>query len=39
MTEHVEIGHAILLAAELPIEAHWVLHHHERIDGAGTRPA
>jgi diguanylate cyclase (GGDEF)-like protein len=35
MTEHVEIGHAILLAAELPIEAHWVLHHHERIDGGG----
>jgi diguanylate cyclase (GGDEF)-like protein len=35
MTEHVEIGHAILLAAELPIEAHWVLHHHERIDGHG----
>ena len=35
MTEHVEIGHAILLAAELPIEAHWVLHHHERVDGRG----
>lgn len=35
MTEHVEIGHAILLAAELPIEAHWVLHHHERVDGGG----
>jgi diguanylate cyclase (GGDEF)-like protein len=35
MTEHVEIGHAILLAADLPIEAHWVLHHHERIDGRG----
>jgi len=35
MTEHVEIGHAILLAAELPIEAHWVLHHHERMDGGG----
>jgi diguanylate cyclase (GGDEF)-like protein len=35
MTEHVEIGHAILLAAELPIEANWVLHHHERIDGRG----
>jgi diguanylate cyclase (GGDEF)-like protein/putative nucleotidyltransferase with HDIG domain len=35
MTEHVEIGHAILLAAELPIEAHWVLHHHERMDGRG----
>ena len=35
MTEHVEIGHSILLAAELPIEAHWVLHHHERVDGDG----
>jgi diguanylate cyclase (GGDEF)-like protein len=35
MTEHVDIGHAILLAAELPIEAHWVLHHHERMDGGG----
>ena len=35
MTEHVEIGHAILLAAELPTEAHWVLHHHERYDGTG----
>ncbi len=35
MTEHVEIGHAILLSAELPIEAHWVLHHHERVDGDG----
>jgi diguanylate cyclase (GGDEF)-like protein len=35
MTEHVEIGHAILLAAELPTEAHWVLHHHERFDGGG----
>ena len=35
MTEHVEIGHAILLAAELPTEGHWVLHHHERIDGDG----
>jgi diguanylate cyclase (GGDEF)-like protein len=35
MTEHVEIGHSILLAAELPIEAHWVLHHHERFDGGG----
>jgi diguanylate cyclase (GGDEF)-like protein len=35
MTEHVEIGHAILLAAELPIEGHWVLHHHERFDGGG----
>ena len=35
MTEHVEIGQAILLAAELPLEAHWVLHHHERVDGGG----
>jgi len=35
MTEHVEIGHAILLAADLPVEAHWVLHHHERVDGGG----
>jgi HD-GYP domain-containing protein (c-di-GMP phosphodiesterase class II) len=35
MTEHVDIGHAILLAAELPTEAHWILHHHERYDGTG----
>ena len=35
MTEHVEIGQAILLAAELPLEAHWVFHHHERVDGDG----
>src|SRR5581483_1972852 len=35
MTEHVEVGQSILLAAELPIEAFWVLHHHERFDGSG----
>ncbi len=35
MSDHVTIGHAILLAAELPIEAEWVLHHHERYDGSG----
>jgi diguanylate cyclase (GGDEF)-like protein len=35
MTDHVQIGHAILLAAELPVEAYWVLHHHERYDGTG----
>jgi putative nucleotidyltransferase with HDIG domain len=35
MTEHVVTGQAILLAAELPLEAHWVLHHHERVDGGG----
>jgi diguanylate cyclase (GGDEF)-like protein/putative nucleotidyltransferase with HDIG domain len=35
MAEHVNIGHAILISAELPIEAGWVLHHHERYDGKG----
>ena len=32
---HVQIGHSILVAAELPVEAEWVLHHHERYDGTG----
>jgi diguanylate cyclase (GGDEF)-like protein len=35
MRGHVSIGHGILIAAELPVEAEWVLHHHERVDGAG----
>ena len=35
MREHVTIGHGILLSAELVVEAEWVLHHHERIDGDG----
>jgi diguanylate cyclase (GGDEF)-like protein len=35
MREHVSIGHSILVSAELVVEAEWVLHHHERIDGAG----
>jgi len=35
MTDHVKIGHAILVAAELPTEAEWILHHHERFDGSG----
>jgi diguanylate cyclase (GGDEF)-like protein len=35
MREHVSIGNGILIAAELPVEAEWVLHHHERVDGAG----
>jgi diguanylate cyclase (GGDEF)-like protein/putative nucleotidyltransferase with HDIG domain len=35
MTEHVDVGHSILIAAELPTEAFWVLHHHERYDGTG----
>jgi len=32
---HVQIGHSILIAAELPVEAEWVLSHHERFDGSG----
>jgi diguanylate cyclase (GGDEF)-like protein len=35
MADHVKIGHSILLAAELPAEADWILHHHERSDGSG----
>ena len=35
LEQHVTIGHAILLAAELETEAQWVLHHHERYDGSG----
>jgi diguanylate cyclase (GGDEF)-like protein len=35
MASHVDIGHSILLAAELPIEAEWILYHHERFDGTG----
>jgi diguanylate cyclase (GGDEF)-like protein len=32
---HVRLGHAMVSAAEHPIEAEWILHHHERIDGGG----
>jgi diguanylate cyclase (GGDEF)-like protein/putative nucleotidyltransferase with HDIG domain len=32
---HTSVGHAILTSAELHEEAVWVLHHHERYDGAG----
>ena len=35
MAEHVNIGHAILISAELPVEAGWVLHHHERYRRQG----
>jgi diguanylate cyclase (GGDEF)-like protein len=35
MREHVTFGHGILVSAELPVEAEWVLHHHERFDGTG----
>jgi diguanylate cyclase (GGDEF)-like protein len=32
---HVTVGHSILISAGLQKEAEWVLHHHERFDGAG----
>jgi len=35
MDDHVEVGHGIIVAAELFEEAEWVLHHHERYDGTG----
>ncbi len=35
MKAHSVLGEAIIKAAEMPAEARWVRHHHERIDGAG----
>ena len=35
MKTHTRLGHDIVLAADMPVEARWVLHHHERIDGCG----
>jgi diguanylate cyclase (GGDEF)-like protein len=35
MRGHVHVGHSVVEAAELDEEAHWVLHHHEHIDGSG----
>jgi len=35
MKTHSVLGHDIMLAADMPIEARWVRHHHERIDGGG----
>ncbi len=35
MKTHTRLGHAIVSAAERPIEAEWILHHHERVDGSG----
>jgi diguanylate cyclase (GGDEF)-like protein len=35
MRTHTRLGHAIVSAAERPIEAEWILHHHERVDGGG----
>jgi diguanylate cyclase (GGDEF)-like protein/putative nucleotidyltransferase with HDIG domain len=35
MKTHSVLGEGIIRAAELPTEARWVRHHHERIDGGG----
>lgn len=35
MKTHSTLGHSIVEAADLPEEAYWILHHHERVDGAG----
>jgi HD-GYP domain-containing protein (c-di-GMP phosphodiesterase class II) len=35
MQAHSLLGYDIISAAELDTEAGWVLHHHERYDGAG----
>jgi diguanylate cyclase (GGDEF)-like protein/putative nucleotidyltransferase with HDIG domain len=35
MKSHSALGASIVLAAELPDEARWIRHHHERIDGNG----
>jgi putative nucleotidyltransferase with HDIG domain len=35
MKAHAELGAAILEAADMRVEADWVRHHHERIDGTG----
>ncbi len=35
MKAHVTTGHTILAANDMPLEAAWVLHHHERWDGTG----
>jgi HD-GYP domain-containing protein (c-di-GMP phosphodiesterase class II) len=35
MKSHSVLGEAIMNAADMRVEAHWVRHHHERIDGTG----
>jgi diguanylate cyclase (GGDEF)-like protein len=35
MKTHSLLGFDIVQAADMPIEALWVLHHHERVDGRG----
>jgi diguanylate cyclase (GGDEF)-like protein/putative nucleotidyltransferase with HDIG domain len=35
MKTHAVLGYNIVLAAELPVEAAWIRHHHSRWDGNG----
>jgi HD-GYP domain-containing protein (c-di-GMP phosphodiesterase class II) len=35
MREHAVIGERILHGAGMPLQAKWVRHHHERVDGTG----
>jgi diguanylate cyclase (GGDEF)-like protein len=35
MKTHSLLGHDIVLAADMPTEARWIRHHHERYDGHG----
>jgi HD-GYP domain-containing protein (c-di-GMP phosphodiesterase class II) len=35
MREHAVIGERLLHAAGMPLQAKWVRHHHERVDGTG----
>jgi len=35
MKTHAALGADIVLAAEMPEQARWIRHHHERIDGRG----
>ena len=35
MKTHARLGHSIVGGAELGEVADWILHHHERLDGAG----
>jgi HD-GYP domain-containing protein (c-di-GMP phosphodiesterase class II) len=35
MKRHSLLGYDIVQAADMPVEARWVRHHHERVDGRG----
>lgn len=35
MKTHSTLGYTIVMGAALEQEAHWILHHHERLDGKG----